>query len=173
MWQTCRRLPDVDWWLTNGGSATLISYGQRKGDQADVAVVPVAHLDWIERLPLMHVDMHRVFVHAGIDPNYSLDKQDAEDVIWKIYPDDDDSGHDQRHIVHGHHQHPDGPIFKKNRTNLDTLAWYTGRLAIGVFDDAVPGGPIEVFEVQGEPIEKILSSRRSRSSPAPKRAIAR
>jgi hypothetical protein len=28
MWQTCRRLPDVDWWLTNGGTAMLISYGQ-------------------------------------------------------------------------------------------------------------------------------------------------
>src|SRR6516225_3564588 len=56
MWQTCRRLPDVDWWLTNGGGATLISYGQHKGDQADVAVVPAAHLDWIEQLPLMHVD---------------------------------------------------------------------------------------------------------------------
>jgi len=80
MWQTCRRLPDVDWWLTNGGGATLISYGQHKGDQADVAVVPAAHLDWIEQLPLMHVDMHRVFVHAGIDPSCSLDQQDAEDV---------------------------------------------------------------------------------------------
>jgi hypothetical protein len=34
MWQTCRRLPDVDWWLTNGGGATLISYGQQQGDQA-------------------------------------------------------------------------------------------------------------------------------------------
>ena len=22
------------------------------------------------------------------------------------------------------HQHAHGPIFKKNRTNLDTLAWY-------------------------------------------------
>ena len=43
MWQTCRRLPDVDWWLRNGGGATLISYGQQKGDQADVAVVPAAH----------------------------------------------------------------------------------------------------------------------------------
>ncbi len=25
MWQTCRKLRDVDWWLTNGGGATLIS----------------------------------------------------------------------------------------------------------------------------------------------------
>jgi hypothetical protein len=65
--------------------------------------------------------------------------------------------------VHGHHQHVHGPIFKKHRTNLDTLAWYTGRLAIGVFDDAAPGGPIEVLEVHGEPFEKILSSKRSRS----------
>jgi len=160
MWQTCRGLPDVDWWLTNGGAATLISYGQHKGDQADVAVVPATHLDWIEQLPLMHVDAHRVFVHAGIDPSCSLDEQDAEDVIWKIYRDDDDGGYGQRHVVHGHHQHAHGPIFKKNRTNFDTLAWYTGRLAIGVFDDATPGGPIEILEVNGEPIEKILSSRR-------------
>jgi serine/threonine protein phosphatase 1 len=107
----------------------------------------------------MHVDTHRVFVHAGVDPRRSLDEQDSEDVIWKIYPDNDDGGHGQRHVVHGHHQHADGPIFKKNRTNLDTFAWYTGRLAIGVFDDATPGGPINILEVVGEPIEKILSSR--------------
>ena len=164
MWQTCRRLPDVDWWLTNGGGTTLISYGQREGDQADVTVVPARHLDWIKRLPLMLVDKHRVFVHAGVNLNCPLDEQDAEDLMWKIYRDDDDGGHGQRHVVHGHHQHADGPIFKKNRTNLDTFAWYTGRLAIGVFDDAKPGGPIEILEVNGEPIDKILSSRWSAMS---------
>ena len=114
----------------------------------------------------------RVFVHAGIDPNCPLDEQDADNMIWKIYPDDDDGGHGRRHVIHGHHQHAHGPIFKKNRTNLDTLAWYTGRLSIGVFDDAAPGGPIEVLEVHGEPIEKILSSRRSMSSLATKRKLS-
>jgi serine/threonine protein phosphatase 1 len=79
--------------------------------------------------------------------------------MWKIYPDDDERGYGQRHVVHGHHQHAHGPIFKKNRTNLDTFAWYTGRLAIGVFDDESPGGPIEVLEVNSEPIEKRLLSR--------------
>jgi serine/threonine protein phosphatase 1 len=132
-----------------------MSYGQQEGDLADVTVVPAPHLDWVEQLPLMHVDRHRVFVHAGIDPNCALNEQDAENVLWKIYPDDDDGGHGQRHIVHGHHQHVHGPIFKKNRTNLDTLAWYTGRLAIGVFEDAAPGGPIEVLEVHGQPFDKI------------------
>ena len=88
MWQTCRRrVPDCGWWLTNGGGATLISYGQNEGDQADVTVVPDEHLKWIERLPLMHVDEHRIFVHAGVNPNYSLDEQDPQDVIWKIYDD--------------------------------------------------------------------------------------
>jgi serine/threonine protein phosphatase 1 len=119
----------------------------------------------------MYADRHRVFVHAGIDPNRPLDEQDAENMIWKIYPDDDGGGHGQRHVVHGHHQHAHGPIFKKNRTNLDTLAWYTGRLAIGVFDDAAPGGPIEVLEVLGEPFDKILS-RRSKSPHATKRRAA-
>jgi serine/threonine protein phosphatase 1 len=147
-----RRVPDCGWWLTNGGGATLISYGQNEGDQADVTVVPDEHLKWIERLPLMHVDEHRIFVHAGVNPNCSLDEQDTQVVIWKIYDDGDEGAHGQRHIVHGHHQHTHGPILKKNRTNLDTFAWYTGRLAIAVFDDETPGGPLAILEVQGQPI---------------------
>jgi serine/threonine protein phosphatase 1 len=151
MWQTCRGIvPDCDWWLTNGGGATLISYGQEEGDEADVTVVPDEHLRWIERLPLMHVDKHRIFVHAGLDPNCSLDEQDPQEVIWKIYNDHDNGGHRQRHVVHGHHQHANGPILMKNRTNLDTFAWNTGRLVIGVFDDDTPGGPLEILEAQGQ-----------------------
>jgi serine/threonine protein phosphatase 1 len=51
MWQTCRGIvPDCDWWLSNGGGATLISYGQEEGDVVDVTVVPAEHLRWIERL---------------------------------------------------------------------------------------------------------------------------
>jgi len=40
---------------------SAISYGQQVGDLADVAVVPAPHLDWIERLPLIYADRHRVF----------------------------------------------------------------------------------------------------------------
>ena len=150
MWQTCRGIvPDCGWWLTNGGGATLISYGQQQGDEADVTIVPAEHLRWIERLPLMHVDNHRIFVHAGVNPKNSLDKQDPQDVIWKIYDHRDDSGYGQRHIVHGHDAHAHGPILKRNRTDLDTLAWRTGRLVIGVFDNDVPGGPFDILEVRG------------------------
>ena len=41
----------------------------------------------------------------------------------------------------------------EGRTNLDTQAWYTGRLVIGVFDDEVAGGPVSLLEVRGEPVE--------------------
>ncbi|MGB8628637.1 MAG: hypothetical protein WCD69_04500 [Xanthobacteraceae bacterium] len=99
---------------------------------------------------LMHVDKHRIFVYAGLDPNCSLDEQDPQEVIWKIYNDHDNGGHGQRHVVHGHHQHANGPILMKNRTNLDTFAWNTGRLVIGVFDDDTPGGPLEILEAQGQ-----------------------
>jgi hypothetical protein len=29
----------------------------------------------------MHVDEHRIFVHAGVDQNFSLDEQDPQDVV--------------------------------------------------------------------------------------------
>jgi hypothetical protein len=109
---------------------------------------------------LMHVDTHRIFVHAGVDPKVALDEQDPDDVLWKIYGDRDEGGHGQRHVVHGHHHQANGPILKKRRTNLDTFAWYTGRLVIGVFDDDRPGGPLEVLEIDGQAIAAIRAKQR-------------
>src|SRR4051794_40073276 len=62
MSEVCHRLAELDWWIGNGGDQTLKSYGSQDGN--DVRVVPRAHLDWIASLGLMHVDQHRVFVHA-------------------------------------------------------------------------------------------------------------
>ena len=74
--------------------------------------------------------------------------------MWKIYKGPDQRGHGTRHVVHGHHQNRDGPVTIEGRTNLDTQAWYTGRLVIGVFDDEVAGGPVSLIEVHGEPVER-------------------
>lgn len=154
---TCRELPSAEWWLQNGGGATLLSYGHPPKGNLDLSVVPAAHLDWIEKLPLMHIDQHRVFVHAGVNPDVPLNEQEAltgshgeQHIIWKLYPPGDERGHGERHVVHGHHQFEDGPICLKGRTDLDTFAWYTGRLVVGVFDEDKAGGPIDFIEVTGE-----------------------
>jgi serine/threonine protein phosphatase 1 len=151
MLRTCREPLEPGWWLRNGGGATLVSYGQRWGEAPDPRVVPAAHLDWMENLPLMHVDRHRVFVHGGVDPALPLERQAPEVLAWKRYPDDDEGGHGARHVVHGHQPIEDGPLLRRGRTDLDTLAWATGRLVIGVFDDDAPGGPVELIEIRRDP----------------------
>lgn len=134
--------PDrLNWWIDNGGDATIASY---RDDRAAVA----AHLAWIETLPTMHVDVHRIYVHAGVEAAVPLDRQAERTLIWKRYPDHVDQGHGDRHLVHGHDPSPDGPLRLTNRTDLDTYAWQTGRLAVGVFDDSIAGGPIDIIEVQ-------------------------
>ena len=132
-------------WMGKGGDAALASYG------GDVAAVLPAHIGWLERLPLMHVDAHRVYVHAGVDPGIPLGQQSEVTLLCKRYPKDFSGGFGALHVVHGHDNHPDGPLLYEGRTNLDTLAWRTGRLMVGLFDDDRPGGPIDFIAVRGAP----------------------
>jgi serine/threonine protein phosphatase 1 len=135
----------MDQWMAKGGRAALASYG------GDTAAVPPSHLAWLDQLRLLHVDAHRVYVHAGLDPALPLDCQDEATLLTKRYPTQFTGGYRHRHVVHGHDNCPDGPLLYQGRTNLDTLAWRTGRLTIGVFADHLPGGPVELIEVRGPP----------------------
>ena len=114
-----------------------------------IAYVPQTHIAWLDRLQLMHVDAHRVYVHAGVDPEVPLDRQDEVTMLWKRYPKGYKHGFGELHVVHGHDNDPDGPLLYEGRSNLDTLAWRTGRLTVGVFDDDRPGGPVELIVVRG------------------------
>lgn len=137
------------WWVPSGGGQTLMSYGAMAGELIIDALrrLPAEHVEWMRKLPRLHVDEHRVFVHAGVQPQVCLESQDDEKMGWMIYPDGAEGGHGTRHVVHGHHQFADGPKRYAGRTDLDTFAWYTGRLVVGVFDDAVSGGPVDLLEV--------------------------
>ena len=161
MVQCLRREAQLRWWLGNGGGQTLISYGYKDGDQ----VYPLKgslrdDLIWLASLPIMHIAEKQVFVHAHVDPGKPLDQQKAELCMWQCYDhgqphfedngDHIDAGYPGKHVVHGHEQWAHGPILKEGRTDLDTFAWYTGRLAIGVFDDT-QGKPIEILWAEGEP----------------------
>ena len=135
-------------WMEKGGDAALASYG------GDPAAVPQSHIGWLDRLLLMHLDTHRLYVHAGIDPEVPLDRQSEATLLWKRYPKGFSQGFGKLHVVHGHDNFPDGPLLYQGRTNLDTLAWRTGRLTIGIFDDDKPGGPVDFIAVKGPPAER-------------------
>jgi len=130
-------------WMDKGGDAALCSYG------GDPAAVPQAHRAWLDGLRPMYVDAHRVYVHAGLDPAVALDRQSEVTLLTKRYPKGFSDGFGNRHVVHGHDNAPEGPLLYQGRTNLDTLAWRTGRLSIGVFDDDSPGGPVDLIVVKG------------------------
>jgi serine/threonine protein phosphatase 1 len=132
-------------WIAKGGDAALASYG------GDPAAVPQTHIDWLDGLRLMHVDAHRLYVHAGVESEIPLDRQDEATLLSKRYPKGFPCGFGRLHVVHGHDNCPDGPLLYEGRTNLDTLAWRTGRLTIGVFDDDRSGGPIDFIVIKGAP----------------------
>ena len=135
-------------WLAKGGDTALDSYG------GDPASVPQSHIDWLDRLRLFHVDPHRLYVHAGVEPGISLDRQREETLLWKRYPKGYSDGFGALHVVHGHDNDPNGPLLYDGRTNLDTLAWRTGRLTIGVFDNDRSGGPIDFITITGVPASR-------------------
>jgi serine/threonine protein phosphatase 1 len=132
-------------WIEKGGDTALASYG------GDAAAVPTADIAWLDQLPLMHIDRHRLYVHAGVEAGVALAEQTARTLLWKRYAKGDASGFEGRHVVHGHDNFPDGPLLYEGRSNLDTQAWRTGRLTLGIFDDASAGGPKDLIEIHGPP----------------------
>ena len=119
-------------WLTQGGTATLRSYGVRS-----VHELPRDHVAWLRSLRLSYDDGRRFFVHAGVDPQKPLDAQSEHDLLWIREPflaDDRDYG---RLIVHGHTPVMTGtPELRRNRLNLDTAAVFGGPLTAAVFAEA-------------------------------------
>lgn len=118
-------------WLANGADATLDSYRVPRAID-----LPASHIDWIRSLPLFHDDGSRFFVHAGINPDRSLDRQRSRDLLWIREPflsSDTDFG---RFVVHGHTPIKSGmPDLHTNRLNLDTGAVYGRKLSAAVFCD--------------------------------------
>jgi serine/threonine protein phosphatase 1 len=125
--------PDtVNWWIGNGGDQTLQSYAHASRGGFDASIIPAAHRAWRMPLPLFHSDEHRIYVHAAVDPNLTLDRQLEHTLIWERYPGYLDTGWATSNLVHGHDPREDGPVLLSRRTDLDTLAWRTGRLVVGV-----------------------------------------
>jgi serine/threonine protein phosphatase 1 len=125
---------DPDWWLSNGGAQTAVSYGATR-----LADIPADHVAWMKALPLFHDDGLRFFVHAGIDPTIPLNAQSERTMLWTRdrYPATINPG---RLIVHGHTPLRHGaPDLEPYRLNLDTGAVFGGPLTAAAFDDTQAG----------------------------------
>jgi serine/threonine protein phosphatase 1 len=122
-------------WLQNSGATTQRSYWRTRGR------IEAAHLAWLRTLPLSHDDGLRFFVHAGIELEVPLDRQQDDVMLWMREPflsacDDVDCG---RFIVHGHTPQISGhPDLCRRRVNIDTGAVIGGPLTAAVFDDTRP-----------------------------------
>ena len=149
-------VPDQDWWVGNGGDATLESYGAQKtlgkyyNKIYHLGCVPEEHVKWMASLPVFYETEKQVFVHAGIPADdLDLKDQDPQQLFWMLYGKNDKGGYRGKHVVHGHHQFADGPHTWELRTDLDTFAWKTGRLVVGVFNDT-QGPAVDFIEVKDE-----------------------
>jgi serine/threonine protein phosphatase 1 len=60
-------------WIESGGAATLLSYNNN---------IPAEHIDWFQSLP-NYLDLGDIWlVHAGVHPEYPLEKQTSEQFCW-------------------------------------------------------------------------------------------
>jgi serine/threonine protein phosphatase 1 len=58
-----------------------------------------------------------------------------------------------RHEYHIRHCGPSRPtVVTRGKTNLDSFAWETGRLPVGVFNDDGPGPASDYLEILGQPL---------------------
>lgn len=137
---------DFVWnWLENGGYVTLESLGIPVGrpteftkdsrllQQAlrDVLSDPVR--DFLRKLAPYHRIDDLVFVHAGIDPDYSLEDQEFLDMILIREPflSSDGNWNHSFVVVHGHT--PARPAVHTHRISVDSGAFVTGGLTAAQF----------------------------------------
>ncbi len=60
-------------WKSQGGTATMSSYSEG---------IPDAHLQLFEKALPYFVFNNKLFVHAGIDPEFTLEQQDLRTLLW-------------------------------------------------------------------------------------------
>lgn len=126
-------------WIRMGGLECMQSYGvrcdwrmsspeefTRMRDELAEEIYP-RHGVFLSRLGVSQIVGDYFFVHAGARPGVPLTKQREQDLLWirKGFADRDEPF--EKMIVHGHTAGRD-VFVGRNRINLDTGAYATGRL---------------------------------------------
>ena len=125
-------------WGQFGGLSTLLSYGLTPSlnpNEEEAAalsaefdlVLPHTHRRFLGSLPISFTCGDYFFVHAGIRPSAPLSHQRDEDLLWIrdefLFCEDSL----EKIVVHGHTPVME-PEVHRNRINIDTGAYATGRL---------------------------------------------
>jgi serine/threonine protein phosphatase 1 len=133
-------------WQRYGGLETLISYGIAPSINADMdtqarlaaaldQALPESHCRFLAGLKLSFTCGDFLFVHAGVRPGIPLAKQREDDLLWirqdfLLY-----EGDFGKIVVHGHTPVSE-PDLRRNRINIDTGAYATGRLTCLKLEDS-------------------------------------
>lgn len=132
-------------WLQNGGTYTLASYGISPPDLNPVSLREARNAlkdvmgseaeAWLRNLPLSFCSGNVVAVHAGADPHRPIDEQDELHLLWG-HPDFLETPRkDGIWIAHGH-TIVDTPHAHAGRISVDTGAYATHRLSAAVISSA-------------------------------------
>lgn len=143
------------YWLDEGGTQTLQSYGIDLDYPPLRASAPVRdmlddrfpadHRHFIETLPIYLSLPGWLFVHAGIRPGIALAAQSDEDLIWIRAPFLTSQLTGGLRVVHGHTPGAD-IVSTPHRINIDTHCYHSGTLsAVRV----TPDGRTAFFSVDG------------------------
>lgn len=134
-------------WLEYGGLACLRSYGVgaslglRGADRlaavrdAFADALPQAHLHFLRSMQQTHRNGDYLFVHAGIRPGVTLDRQVEEDLLWIREPFLGSRADYGVRVIHGHSVTAQ-PQVRDNRIGIDTGAFAGGPLTACVLEGA-------------------------------------
>ena len=126
-------------WAAFGGRETLISYGVAPPksvnavdewhpiQEALVRTIPDEHVQFLEDLAVSHKIGPYGFVHAGVKPGVPYEDQSDEDRLWIREEFLNATDKEDLYIVHGHTP-VNAPYSDHRRVNVDTGAYFTGRL---------------------------------------------
>ena len=132
-----KNLEGYERWLYKiGGQETLSSYGiENIHSNLELSqFIPKDHLVFFENLKLCYETKDYFFVHAGINPQRSLNQQLTNEMLWIREPFLSSQSNHNKIIIHGHTPCGKYPDIKFNQINIDTGAYDTKILSCLVVD---------------------------------------
>ncbi len=123
----------VEFWLDNGGVATLDSYGLPPRVREEWAALPAGDRAFLRGLRPSFALGGYFFAHAGVRPGVPLDRQDPMDLAWIREPFLSHEGALGAVVVHGHTP-AKAPEVLPHRIGLDTGAVFGGKLTCAVLE---------------------------------------